>query len=244
MSSSQERIKTGISGFDKLLSGGFVKNSVSLLLGTPGTGKTIFSLAFLYNGVTKFNETGVYVTFEQPAQELEEQAMQFGWNLKKLQKKKKLHIVYIPVEGVHKETLGMVTELVKKYNAKRLVIDSLSTLSIAAPYYTDLKNSRLNPHIIKYFIYKFVDELRLLKCTSLLINELRQKDWLGEDTTAEFVVDTIILLRYFGAKGASSRTIAIKKARKTKFDENIYPFSFTKNGIKIGKLQKVAMPKF
>lgn len=241
MSTDLKRIKIGIKGFDNLLQGGFVKNSISLLLGAPGTGKTIFSLAYLYNGATKYNDTCVYVTFEQPVQDLEEQAMQFGWDLKKLQKQKKLHIVYIPVEGIHKETMGMITELVKKYEATRLVIDSISTLMLAAPHYTDIKAVDYNSSISKIFIYKFIDELRLLNCTVLLLSELRKDYWLGDDTTAEFISDNIIVLRYFGAKGASSRTLAIKKARKTKFDENICPFTFTKTGIQISKVKKVAM---
>ncbi|MFH2020635.1 MAG: ATPase domain-containing protein [archaeon] len=241
MATDQKRIETGIEGFDKLIGGGFARNSITLLSGAPGTGKTIFSLAFAYYGCSESNQRCVYLSFEQPESDIEEQALQFGWDLKKLQEEKKLHLVYIPIEGVHSETLDMIKELVKDLKADRLVIDSISTLSIAAPHYNDVKTLYTNDTLTKYFIYQFINEIRSLGCTTLLIGELKGENWINEEITAEFVVDNVIVLRYFGAKGSSSRTLAIKKARKTKFDENIYPFNFSKSGIKIGQMQKVAM---
>ena len=63
------------------------------------------------------------------------------------------------------------------------------------------------------------------------------------DLLAEFVVDTIILLKYFGAAGESSRTLAIKKARWTRFDEFIHTFEFTNKGIKVNKIEKLGFLK-
>ena len=60
-----KRIETGIIGFDGLIKGGFPIASTVLLTGSPGTGKTIFGLQYLYNGALKFREKGLYVTFEQ-----------------------------------------------------------------------------------------------------------------------------------------------------------------------------------
>lgn len=60
-----ERVKTGIEGFDQLVQGGFPRGSTVLLCGSPGTGKTIFGLEYLFNGASKFKEKGLYVTFDQ-----------------------------------------------------------------------------------------------------------------------------------------------------------------------------------
>jgi len=60
-----ERVQTGIKGFDGLIEGGFPKSSAILLSGTPATGKTIFALQYLVNGIEKFNEKGIYITFEE-----------------------------------------------------------------------------------------------------------------------------------------------------------------------------------
>ena len=58
------RVATGIPGFDELIEGGFPKNFVILLAGTPGTGKSIFSLEYIYNGASSLNENGVYITLD------------------------------------------------------------------------------------------------------------------------------------------------------------------------------------
>ena len=52
------RVPTGIKGFDQLVEGGFKKNSINLLVGGPGSGKTLFAMAFLYYGIIKYNEQG------------------------------------------------------------------------------------------------------------------------------------------------------------------------------------------
>ncbi|MEK6984613.1 MAG: ATPase domain-containing protein [Nanoarchaeota archaeon] len=60
------RFRTGISELDSVLDGGFPKGSVVLVSGSSGTGKTILALEWLFHGVNKFNENGVYVTFTEP----------------------------------------------------------------------------------------------------------------------------------------------------------------------------------
>lgn len=237
-----ERVKTGIKGFDSLMQGGFVKNSIALVVGAPGTGKTIFGLEYLYRGAKKFDERGIYVTFEQSIKELEEQASQFGWDLKKLQKKNRIKILFIPIEKIHKETLDLISKLVKEFKAKRLVVDSLSTLAVSAPKY--IEESRMtNDYVARFFIYRFIHQLKKLDCTTLLTSELKQETWLSRDLLAEFIVDTVILLRYFGAVGESSRTLAIKKARQTRFNEFIHAFKFTKKGIELEKTKKLSFVK-
>ena len=72
------RVKTGIKGFDELIEGGFPKNSSILVCGGPGCGKTIFASEFIYNGAKKYNEKGMYVSFEQNSDSIKNQARQFG----------------------------------------------------------------------------------------------------------------------------------------------------------------------
>lgn len=237
-----ERVKTGIKGFDFLLQGGFTENSTSLVIGVPGTGKTIFSLEYLYRGAEDYNERGVYISFEQPVNELEQQAEQFGWDLKKLQKKKKIKIVHIPIEDIHRETLDKVGDIVKSFKADRLIIDSISTLAVCSQEYSN--NGKIpEEHATRFFIYEFINTIKRLDCTTLLTAELKQEDWLRKEMLAEFIVDTVILLKYFGAVGESSRTISIKKARRTKFNEFIHGFEFTKKGIVIKESQKLSFVK-
>lgn len=57
-----KRVKSGIPGFDELVDGGLLSNRVYLISGPAGSGKTIFGIQFLYNGIVHYGENGVYVT--------------------------------------------------------------------------------------------------------------------------------------------------------------------------------------
>ena len=124
----EERVKTGIAGFDKMLNGGFLRNQVVLIAGAPGTGKTTFGLEFLYNGATKFNEPGIFVTFEELPQQIYRDAMSLGWDLQKLESEGKLKILctsprVLQATEEREEVLG---RMIKEMGAKRIAIDSIS----------------------------------------------------------------------------------------------------------------------
>src|SRR3990167_5126073 len=95
-----ERVPTGIEGFDELIQGGFPKGSSILYTGTPGTGKSIFGMQFLYNGAQKYKEKGLYITFEETAQELKDQASMFDWDFNKFEKDGKVKIIAIPARNI------------------------------------------------------------------------------------------------------------------------------------------------
>lgn len=232
-----ERVKTGIPGFDEMMNGGLIPSSANLLTGAPGTGKTIFCINYLHNGATKFNEKGLYISFEQKEEDIIAQANDFGCDMQKLIKENKIGIYSVPVNILDEEIVGMVLRLIESFKPQRLVIDSLSTFSISAPMYANLARTNVN-NASKYFIYKFVTDLKKMNCTSLITSELHQDEWLSKDSISEFVTDSVTVLRYFGAMGESSRTISIKKARQTKFDEFIHSFEFNHEGFFIRRSEK------
>ena len=78
-----KQLQTGVPGLDEILDGGIPEKKVIMLTGYAGTGKTIFSTQFLIGGI-KNQETAVYVTFEETAQEIIDNTMKFGWNLESL----------------------------------------------------------------------------------------------------------------------------------------------------------------
>jgi len=226
-----ERVATGIKGFDSLIEGGFPKGNAILLSGTPATGKTIFALEYLINGVKKFNEKGLYVTFEEKKWNLKNQALQFGWNLNELEKKGNLIIKQISPNELSKNTIKEIIELIKENDIKRLVIDSLSTLSINTPS-TYLNVNEMNEYTIKRFIYSFVDELKQFDgITSLLISQSINDDSLSRDNVSEFICDGIIHLTFESMGGEFSRSLLVRKMRRTKNDEDIHPLEISKHGI-------------
>ncbi|MCD6590871.1 MAG: hypothetical protein J7K72_02770 [Candidatus Aenigmarchaeota archaeon] len=250
-----KRVKTGIRGFDELVQGGFPIASTILLTGSPGTGKTIFGLQFLYNGASKFNEKGLYVTFEQTERALVEQAKLFGWDFEKYLKNKSIQILHISTREINQETTKSIVEKVMKEKIHRLVIDSISTLAINAPIYTfmtdtaliDISNGRsffsppiVGDFIVKRFIYSFIDDLRNVDhCTTIMISESPEKgEYLSRDTISEFVCDGIIHIVFESMGGEFSRSLLVRKMRHTKNDEDIHPLEINNKGLVVHSTEK------
>src|SRR3989338_3979840 len=90
-----ERIKSGIPGLDEMMDGGMPKGNLIVLSGDPGSGKTVLCWQFLYDGVTKYDEPGIYVSLEEPEETVVDGAGEFGWDLKSLTQTNKLKIITI-----------------------------------------------------------------------------------------------------------------------------------------------------
>jgi len=248
-----KRSQTGIAGFDPLVQGGFPLGSSILIAGGPGTGKSIFSLQYLISGATKYKEKGLYVSFEQTTRAIKNQASQFGWNISSLEKSGMLTIKSIPTSKMTKETMKEIHEFVKANKIKRLVIDSLSTIVVNAPIYTvpselsveDVvgENVVFSPpiigdYVVKRFIYNFIESLRYLDCTSLLISEAgKDGEFITRDTLSEFVCDGVILITFESMGGAFSRSLIVRKMRHTKNDEDVHPVEISNKGIIVHKIE-------
>ncbi len=231
-----ERIKTGIKGFDDLIEGGLPKGSSVLLSGTPGTGKTIFGLEFLFNGV-KNNEKGMYVTFEEEITNLIEQAKQFGWDLQKLAKNKDITILSIPTSEINNNTVNEVITLAKKNKVDRLVIDSLSTLAINVPT-VKKENADISRSGVKRFIYSFVNNLKKANnTTSLIIAHTNDEKSLSKDSVSEFIADGIIHVTFESMGGEFSRSLIVRKMRRTKNDEDVHPLEISNKGLVVHTLK-------
>jgi circadian clock protein KaiC len=91
--SSVQKLPTGIEGFDDICQGGLPIGRSTLISGTSGTGKTVFSLNFLYNGIRQFDEPGIFVTFEESPLDILRNAASFGWNLQEMVEQDKLFLL-------------------------------------------------------------------------------------------------------------------------------------------------------
>src|SRR3989344_1128990 len=119
-----KKIKSGIKGLDQLIDGGFLESHSILVCGAPGTGKTIFGLQFLHNGVKEENANGLYVCIEDHLPKLKFYASQFGWDFDKLHKSKKVGFLEVPIDQRGFKIVDAIAEKAKEINAKRIVIDS------------------------------------------------------------------------------------------------------------------------
>ncbi|MCK4729923.1 MAG: ATPase [Candidatus Aenigmarchaeota archaeon] len=213
-----ERIKTGIPGLDKLIDGGLVKGSSVLISGGTGTGKTIFCLRCLWEGLQN-DESGIYITLEETAEDLRRDALGFGWDLKKYEKKSKFKFVE---KNILEDTNFEFFD-VDRMKASRIVIDSISLLSLVVEDKSSMRGR----------LQELVKSLKERKITTLLISESIDEEHLSILGIEEFIVDGVIHLKSIPMGKMSQRTIEIRKMRETKINEGIHSMEFCKNGIKV-----------
>ena len=139
------RVKTGIPGFDELIQGGIPKGFNVLLVGQPGTGKTIFGMQYLVNGA-KAGENGIYVSLDSPNDRVRDQARQFGWDIDGLEKEGKITLLKVPLDKPKINLFDILEEEIKETKAVRLVFDSLADFAISIDQFaTPLAYTGLTP---------------------------------------------------------------------------------------------------
>jgi len=241
-----ERISTGIKGLDELIEGGIPRNRTILVAGATGSGKTIFSMQFLYNGALESNEPGVYVTLDERPDLIREDMENFGWDIKDLEEQRKLVIIDasigrlgLPSNEEHaivdtsfdyKKLMLETIKTCKAIGAKRLVIDSVATMGM---YFKNQDDARLAILEMMYMFSK-------IGVTTLMVSEIEQdtKKY-SRFGVEEFVADGAFILKYLdtGVQGIN-RTFLVRKMRATNHSSNIHPLEITKKGIEITKIER------
>jgi KaiC/GvpD/RAD55 family RecA-like ATPase len=227
-----DRIKTGIHGLDGVMSGGFRRDTVNLLVGGPGSGKSTFAMQFLVNGVNEYDEPGVYISFEQTDKEIIKDFAQFGWDLQTLVDNKKLIIItYSPeqIEKILETGGGSVRDIIETMKAKRIVIDSLTA-------YTLLHHDALAQR--KACIELF-EAIKKWDCTALLVAEQEPDPEKRHPSVEEFEVDGVVLLYNMRRGDVRERALEIFKMRGTKHSAKLFPMMITDEGVVIYPEQTV-----
>ena len=235
-----ERVKTGVPGFDELIEGGIPRGFNVLITGGPGTGKTIFGLQYLYNGAIN-GENGVYVSLETSTDGIKNQAMQFGWDLDKLEKEGKLIILHIPMDVIKLDLFAAITSAIKQINAKRVVFDSLDALAINIDMFTIPVAYVGSKNRITYtgksrrrITYLVMNELSKLKTTNVVITASSQDDkQITIDGVSEYASDGVIVLKSLALGETTNKTSEIKKMRNTKISGGINSYEISQNGLSL-----------
>src|SRR3989344_2230681 len=184
MKAESERIPIDIPGFDELIQGGFKKNSINLVAGGAGSGKTIFAIQFLIDGIKRFREPGIYITFEEKKDKLYEDMLGFGWDLAKFEKAGMfVFLEYTPeqVKKVLVEGGGTVDAVIEKMNAKRLVIDSITSFVL-------LYQDELTRKEAALALFELISKWN---CTAILTAQEKFMNRDNIEAELEFEVDSI-----------------------------------------------------
>ncbi len=216
-----DRVETGVSGLDKLIEGGLVKGSTTLVTGGPGTGKTIFCSQFVMCGLKK-GEICLYVTFEESPEDIKLDGRNFGWDFDIFARKKQLFIEYRdPFQMT--DIVTPLMERIKKDRIQRVVIDSTSLFGL---YFK-------HPFEIRKQLYKLVMALKSTGATTVLTAEIPDDNGskLSRFGVEEFVADAVIVLGINELAPKSPSTLKIVKMRRTSHPKISYPFDITNKGI-------------
>jgi KaiC/GvpD/RAD55 family RecA-like ATPase len=198
-----ERVKTGVPGFDELIEGGFPKNFSVLLSGSPGTGKTIFGLQFLNEGL-KNGEKCAYITYSQSPKDILDQAAEFGWDMGGLQ------FLELKPEEFEEAFTG------RKFD--RMVLDSLSSVAV------------MTRDSLGRFISKSKEAGCTIILISELPKE---SVWLSRDTISEFLTDGVVLLKSVEAAGEVKNLLKVEKMRSTKIERKSNIYGITDRGFEV-----------
>ena len=225
-----EKISSGIEGFDIVSMGGIPKYRTTLISGTPGSGKTIFCTQFLVNGITQFNESGVFVTFEESPQDIIQNMRDFGWDIPKYQESGRWEFVDVSphfednyeITGDY-DLSGLIIRIktaVEKIGAKRIVLDSLAALFTQFP----------DASLIRKEILRLKSCLNSLSVTTLITSE-RYEDYTlnSHYNVIDFVSDNMVILKNTSFNEFRRRTIEILKYRGAAHKKGQYSFTIKDN---------------
>ncbi|CCE23383.1 circadian clock protein KaiC [Methylotuvimicrobium alcaliphilum] len=231
---SQTKASSGIAGFDNITGGGLPLGRTTLLVGGPGSGKTIFALQFLVHGAQDCDEPGIFVAFEETSPRIVANAESFGWKLDELQEKSLYFMDAQPspdlVQSGDFDLGGMLAALesqIKEMGARRILFDALDILLLLLPDQTAIRRE----------IYRLHEWLSVHEMTGLITLKAD-----GDQTSSisqqpfgfmHFMVDCAVILSHNVEFGVSQRSLRVQKYRGSSFDENESPFLIGDSGFEV-----------
>ena len=240
------KVSTGVSGLDEILGGGLPAGRVILILGGPGTGKTILATQFVVDGLNR-GEGAVFVSLDETKFHYYSEMSKFGWNLEKFEKDKKFSFLdaspirHLPGEvKVGKLTIGRrdfsmlsliegIKSAVKEISAKRLVVDPIASLIFQYPDPVERRTAMLD----------LVEALVGLGTTSILTSELSSMGLEREVQLEEYLAHGVILLQTFHVGRSMTRAIQVEKMREAPIDHQPRPYRITEKGFEVFSKESV-----
>lgn len=230
---------TGIPGMDEITGGGLPKGRPTLVAGSAGCGKTLFAMEFLVNGAIQYDEPGVFMAFEENAEELTQNVASLGFDLKELIRQKKLIIDYVRIERSEIQETGeydleglfiRLGHAINTIGAKRVALDTVEVLFSALP----------NRGILRAELQRLFRWLKD-RGVSAVITAERGDGTVTRFGLEEYVADCVIVLDHRVTEQMSTRRLRIVKYRGTLHGTNEYPFLITRNGISVLPITSIGL---
>jgi circadian clock protein KaiC len=231
-SKTLQKAATGIQGLDEITGGGLPQGRPTLISGGAGAGKTLFGLEFLVRGATQYDESGVFISFEESIPDLTKNVASLGFDLDRLVADKKLFVDHVSIARSELGETGeydldglfiRIADAVQKVGARRVVLDTIEAL------FSDLPN----PAILRSEIRRLFDWLKQKRLTTVITAERDRPEQLTRHGIEEFVSDCVIVLDHRIREEISTRRLRIVKYRGSTHGTNEYPFLIDDQGISV-----------
>jgi circadian clock protein KaiC len=222
---------TGIQGLDEITGGGLPRGRPTLVCGSAGCGKTLLAMEFLVRGVTQHGEPGVFMAFEETAEELAQNVRSLGFDLDDLIKRKKVVVDFVRIERSEIDETGdydleglfvRLGHAIDSIGAKRVVLDTIEAL------FSGLSNAA----ILRAELRRLFRWLKDKGVTAVITGE-RGEGQLTRHGLEEYVSDCVILLDNRVIDQVSTRRLRIVKYRGTTHGTNEYPFLIDEDGVSV-----------
>jgi circadian clock protein KaiC len=209
-----ERVPTGIVGLDRFIEGGLPKGRSILVTGEPGTGKTIFALQFLVEGL-KHGEKGIYVSADESPMDVLEQAASLGWDLEPRVENKELAILnagtYLS-SGKERQidvqkAVGDLASFVNQIGAKRMVLDPAGPFVLLRDINTRIQDQT---RLLIKLLRSSTQTTNVL--TSYAVPRTGERSMHGIE---EYLVAGAIVLEMIWKDGGLARSLIVEKMRCT-----------------------------
>jgi circadian clock protein KaiC len=229
-----KKTPSGITGFDEITGGGLPRGRTTLLLGGPGSGKTVFALQYLVNGARIYGEPGIFVAFEETSKRIMANAESFEWKLGQLQRGKLLFVDAQPnfdlVQTGDFDLCGMLAGLGlqgAQIKARRIVFDALDIVLELLPDQAARRREI-------YRLHRWLVD-RGLTCIFTLKGTVDEPTSITDQSYGfmQFMVDCSVILNHSVVAGVSQRNMRVQKYRGSSFDENESPFVIGDGGFDV-----------
>jgi len=232
-----KKAATGIQGLDEITGGGLPQGRPTLICGSAGCGKTLLAMEFLVRGSQQYNEPGVFVAFEENAEELAKNVASLGFDLADLARKKKLLVDYVYIERSEIQETGeydleglfiRLDHAIRSIGAKRVVLDTIESLFSGLP----------NENILRAELRRLFRWLKDKGVTAIITAESGDGK-LTRHGLEEYVADCVIMLDHRVTGQISTRRMRVVKYRGSVHGTNEYPFLIDESGITVMPITSV-----
>jgi circadian clock protein KaiC len=230
---------TGIVGLDLITGGGLPKERTTLVCGVAGAGKTMLALEFLVRGATEFDEPGLFVAFEESAEELAANVASLGFDLPGLVAANALRLDEVRLDPDELQATGAydleglfirLGHAIDSIGAKRVAFDTVEVLFAGLP----------DPALLRAELRRLFRWLKDRGVTAVVTAE-RSDGALTRHGIEEFVSDCVIVLEHDVQRQSSVRRLRIAKYRGSAHGTDEYPFLIDANGISVVPLTEVGL---